>query len=516
MIKLIINKTIYQIFEFIRKIKPEIMLVVLIITIGAFLRLYHIELFGFANDQARDANFAQQIIHGKIIYEGPQFSIDTGDSRGHLGPFYYYFIAPVYLFFGGSPIGNVLLIAFLNIASIYLIYIVGKKYFNSTTGIFSAIFLCFSYYAIYHSRFPWNPNIMIFFILLLLNYLYKANRENEKYYILVGLLFAIVTQIQASTFLLIPCFLLLFLSKLLKVPKVKTLLCSIGIFVLTYIPIIVYDIFHKFINSKAYVLLVLGRGHTPGGYIPKEFPFGHDFILYFQNLFGFTVNQEKYIFLLIVILVLFSGYLLSQKNKHVKIIVILGSLLLIFYALTAYKNPIQEYFFLTVTPFVFLILSSLLAEISAINKYFKLLIIILLIIFIYRGLLLYQNDISNKIDRTYVAEFPSQTLWPDIENSVNYMINFASKKSGSSIDTFQMNYQTCPSVPFLNTDAFGYAFDLKKVNNTEENNTDIYYYIIQPPKSLTCAVIDRDKWDIIEQKQFGKVIILTGIRKTNQ
>ena len=94
--------------KYLRKIKLEIVLIFLVVALGAFLRLYHIELFGFANDQARDANIAQGILKSDFPLEGPQFSVDTTGDRGHLGPIYYYLIAPVYFIFNGDPIGNVI------------------------------------------------------------------------------------------------------------------------------------------------------------------------------------------------------------------------------------------------------------------------------------------------------------------------------------------------------------------------------------------------------------------------
>lgn len=499
--------------KYLTKINLEIALIILIIVIGAFLRLYHIELFGFANDQARDANTAQQILRGHLAWEGPQFSVDTGGERGHLGPFYFYFIAPAYLLFGGDPIGNILLIALLSIASIYLIYLVGRKYFNSLTGIISAVILCFSYYVLYHSRFPWNPNIMIFFVLLMLNYFHKAIFENEKYYLVVGILFGIITQIQASTFLFIPCFMIFFLFKLIKLPKLKILLYSAGLFVITYIPLIIYDVFHKFVNSKAYFQLLLGRSFTPGFVISGEFPFVHDFISYFNNMFGFSLGQEKYVFLLVIVLILTLGYLLAQKDKINKIFVIFTMFLTSTYALLAYKNPLQEYFFLTVTPFVVITISYLLAETYKKNIICKGLVFIVLILFIYQSQVLYCSDVLGKINRSYAAEHASQTLWPDIQESVNYMISYALKNTNSPDRTFEVNYQTCPPSPFVNNDAFDYAFNLKKATPSENPGTNIYFYIIQPPQSLVCADIDREKYNIVDQKQYGKIIILTGVKK---
>ena len=501
--------------KYLKKISLEIILIILIVAIGAFLRLYHIELFGFADDQARDANTAQQILHGDFVLEGPQFSVDTSGERGHLGPFNFYLIAPMYFLFNCDPLGNILLIAILSIASVYLIYLVGKKYFNSTTGIVSAIILCFSYYVLYHSRFPWNPHIMIFFVLLMLYFLYKAIEENEKYYLAAGLTLGIVTQTQASAFLFFPCFIIFFLFKLVKLPKIKIILSSIVIFLLTYIPLFIYDIKNNFVNSKAYLDLLLGRGHTPDYVASGRLPFARPFMDYFNSLFGINFQYEKIFFVLLgaVLTATVIYILIYVKSNLSKIIATFGGVFGAVFVSMAYKNKLEEYFFLVITPFIILLVAYFLTKLFKMNIVTRVLAIILIALFIFQSQKFYWKDVLGKINRTYAAEHPSQILWPDIQRSVNYMVEIVQRNSNSLNQTFTINYlQTCPPTPFVNFKAFNYAFNLKKATPSQNPDTKINFYIIQPPESLICANIPKGDGEVISSQQFGKVIVVTHIK----
>jgi 4-amino-4-deoxy-L-arabinose transferase-like glycosyltransferase len=497
--------------QIIKKINWEIALIVLIVAVGAFLRLYHIELFSFADDQARDANIAQGVLRGDLIIEGPQFSVDTGGSRGHLGPFYFYLIAPAFYLANGDPIGNVLLIAFLSIISIYLIYLVGKNYFDPTTGIISAIILTFSYYVLFYSRFPWNPNIMIFFVLLMLFFLYKAIKINEYYYLAVGLLLGLITQIQASTFIFFLCFPIFFFTKIAKWPKLRIILGAIVLGAITYTPIIIYDLNHKYLNAKAYLALALGRGSTPDYEPFGHFPFVYGFMDYFHEFFGVSVN--KY-FLFVLFLALFSAIVLAlrDKIKNAKIIAIFSGVFLLMYGLISYKNKLEDYFFLTITPFVILLFGYLLGRLYNINKIGKLITVLILVLFVFFSERAYWADVQGKVNRTYAADYPSQILWKDETLAIDYMINNA--KNYDPENTFSLDFQqTCIPTPFVNFSAIIYGFKLKNITLQNKESAKINYYIIQPPESRSCANLDTQTYNIIDERQFGKIIILTAVKK---
>src|ERR1035437_7729351 len=158
------------------KFRPQNILLPIIILIAAFLRLYRIQDYmTFFGDEGRDVLVAYNILHGHLTLLGPTSSV----GGFFLGPIYYYFMVP---FFG--------------IATVFLIYIVGKDFFNAKVGLIAALIYAISPLVITYSRSSWNPNPMPFFSLLILYLLYKAVKKSSlKLFFAVGILFGIAMQL---------------------------------------------------------------------------------------------------------------------------------------------------------------------------------------------------------------------------------------------------------------------------------------------------------------------------------
>lgn len=490
-----------------------IIILIAIIIIGAFLRLYKIDLFSFADDQARDVLAVNSlIIDHKLIEQGPEFSVETNGQKGHLGSFYFYLIAPTYLF-NGEPMGNVILIAIINIMAIYLMFLMGKEYFNESVGLFSALFLAISNYVLYFSRTPWNPNILICLILLVLWSLKKYLDKKENYFILFSLFLSFTLQSHASAFLLLPVLFLAFIFKLIRIPKVKTIIYSVVVFVFSFFPLVLHDIHHNFSNFRAYISLVLGGGTTPGGYVPAgNFPFWNSFFKFFENFFTINQNISQIISVIILIIILTSGiYLIIKGKKEQKLTALFFIVIVALLAFSANKNPIQTYFFLILVPFMLLVLSFFLTKAINFNRYLFIPIGIILAIFAFFSIKSFTKDIHLKNTRTYSTHFASDTLWPDMKNAAMYMSEEAQKLTGGKDKTFEINFQTCPGGPFINYQAFKYTLTLfdAYVSDEQEN---LVFYIVQPDTSIICAQINQS-FRILEKKQFGKVIIITVFKK---
>ena len=107
-------------------------LLFLIILLAAFLRLYKIaDYMTFLGDEGRDALVVYNILHGKLTFLGPTASV----GGFFLGPIYYYFMAIFTLIFNYSPVGPSVMVALFGIATVWLLYTVGKNFFNVRVGI---------------------------------------------------------------------------------------------------------------------------------------------------------------------------------------------------------------------------------------------------------------------------------------------------------------------------------------------------------------------------------------------
>jgi len=129
-----------------------------------------------------------QYLHGHLTLLGPTSSV----GGFFLGPIYYYFMAPFLWLFNYNPVGPAVMVALFGIATVWLIYIVGKDFFNAKVGLMAALIYAISPLVIVYSRSSWNPNPMPFFSLLILYSLYKAlKRSSLKLFFAVGILFGL-------------------------------------------------------------------------------------------------------------------------------------------------------------------------------------------------------------------------------------------------------------------------------------------------------------------------------------
>src|SRR4030042_6610505 len=95
-------------------------LVIGIILVGAFLRLYRLpETVMFQGDQGRDAIVVKRLIkNADWVLLGPVTSV----GNMYLGPFYYYFMAPWLWLTYPNPIGPAYGVALVSILTLPLLY----------------------------------------------------------------------------------------------------------------------------------------------------------------------------------------------------------------------------------------------------------------------------------------------------------------------------------------------------------------------------------------------------------
>src|SRR5260221_10351619 len=164
-----------------------------ILLIAAFMRLYKIaDYLTFLGDEGRDALVVYNILHGHLTLLGPTASV----GGFFLGPIYYYFMAPAMFFAGYSPVGPAVMIAIFGVITVWLVYVIGSKFFNTTAGLIAAGLYAIAPVVILYSRSSWNPNLMPLITLLMFFVLYKAIEKNRGWlYILTGILYGIAMQL---------------------------------------------------------------------------------------------------------------------------------------------------------------------------------------------------------------------------------------------------------------------------------------------------------------------------------
>ncbi len=228
-------------------------ILIAILGIASFFRLYRIQDYmTFLGDEGRDVLKVYEILHGNLTLLGPTASV----GGFFLGPIYYYFMAPFLWLFNYNPVGPAVMVAFFGIATVWLIYKVGKEFFGLSVGLISSGLYAISPLVVTYSRSSWNPNLMPFFSLLTFYLIHKALRKNSfKLFILSGFLFGITMQLHYLALFLgviIFVYILLYQFVYLKnnfFPRiVKQYLFIVLGFIAGWSPFLAFEIRHGFPN----------------------------------------------------------------------------------------------------------------------------------------------------------------------------------------------------------------------------------------------------------------------------
>jgi len=298
-----------------RNQKIELILLFLILVLASFLRLYRIkDYMVFLGDEGRDALIVKRIIvDHKFTLLGPTASI----APFHLGPFYYYLMLPFLWVFNLDPLGPAVMVALFGVATVFLVYWVGRDFFNEKVGFLAAGLYAISPLTIVHSRSSWNPNVLPFFSLLLI---YTLKRAAEKkhwfYYLAVGILFGITLQFHYLALFLTPTILsfLLIFAPLKK--NFRFYVFALGGFLIGWSPFLLFELRHQFVNLKN-LYWFLSSGEKTGWDVHNFFTIVQKVIvdLFTFLLAGGNAFWGKVLSLLLIPLV----YLCWRERKNKKI-----------------------------------------------------------------------------------------------------------------------------------------------------------------------------------------------------
>jgi 4-amino-4-deoxy-L-arabinose transferase-like glycosyltransferase len=358
----------------------------------------------FLGDEGRDVLVAYNILHGHLTLLGPTSSV----GGFFLGPIYYYFMAPFLWLFNYNPVGPAVMVALFGIATVGLIYIIGKDFFNAKVGLIAALIYAISPLVITYSRASWNPNPMPFFSLLILYSLYKAVKKSSlKLFLAVGILFGIAMQLHyLAIFLGVIMITYTFLAVLYKQKSLKILTglfknysaIFLG-FLIGWSPFIAFEIRHGFPDVRNIFNFVLFSGKTGAG--PNYFETISDvfFRIFGRLVFYFPTLDHQYLYkpwllltwqsfvilfaifaCLVLFFKLYKSFRQGSENfeKYLLLVVwlVVGVFLFGFY-----KKAIYDYYLAFMFPLPFLIVSQSLDLFKKI-KFAKIGIILSLTLFV--------------------------------------------------------------------------------------------------------------------------------------
>lgn len=477
----------------------------LILLIGFFVRVYRAgDLMGFYYDQGRDA-----LVIWKLWNEGRPFLIGpiTGLAGIFLGPFYYYLIAPFYLIGGGNPVYPAVFLAFLTICGVFMLYYLGWKFQDRTTGIIAAIIGSFSYYLILAGRWLSNPTPIMLTSMLFLYSLWKIVKTKNKYWwVIASLLIGISLQLEsASAVFYLPVLVVLAVWQRKRIPGLKTILYSGMVFFVTLVPQILFNFRHENLIFNNFVRIIF-----------EEKSFRHDFwevldvrLNYFWQVFYSKIFMERKDLTLYFSVASVTALLSKIKSKEefhpVKLLLIFITVPMIGYILFQGNfGNIYDYY-MTGYYFPLVLLFSLGLGIAWKKFLGKILVVIFFIFFININFKATKNYLSAGVDGPHHI-----TLGNELQ-AVNWIYEDA-----VDLDSFKVDVYVPPVIPH----SYDYLFLWQGHKKCGENlcglvkdaETEIIYtlYEIDPPhpQRLDEWYLRFGVWTEIEETvEFGGITV---------
>ncbi len=219
--------------------KKKIISLVLFLAIliyGFYLRILVLDSVVINEWVTRDFDRAFNLLSGNYIpLAGPDLT-----NGGRLpGPFMYFFLAiPLLLEPSYETLFNYNFI--LNVASIFLVFIISKKYFNIYYAVITTSLVAIDINHIGAVHFPINPAFIMIFLVLFVGTLFElCIKRNEKVFPLLVLIISLGVQFhyQITTYILIPLIAAIIFK--IKISK-KSIILSFLILALSFLPYTFY------------------------------------------------------------------------------------------------------------------------------------------------------------------------------------------------------------------------------------------------------------------------------------
>lgn len=498
----------------------EYLSVSVILVISFILRVFRVDqILAFHYDQGRDGLVIWDLIHShKLFLIGPT----TGLAGVFRGPFYYYLIAPFYWLGNGNPVVPAIFLAVLSVAALGLMYYLARKIGGKSAGIIALILGAFSFEIIYAGRWLSNPTPMLILSMVLVWCLFKILDQKEKSVLQkrdgVGWAWIILSFVLGLSFFhfgssgelfYFPA-ILIFAIYFKKFPNVKTLLISIGVFLLTLLPLFLFNLKHGGILQNNIVgLLSSGNSFTLPGW-----QFVHDRLkdigVYFSILLfrGPAITEWIHIFVILFVFILFLPGLI--KNSKLKVLLILlGSVT--FGALFFQGNNGNFYqYYLTGYYLIFLLLAALpLAALFDLNWIGKITVIYILLFFIF------QNWSWTKSYLQITGGEPDKIVLSNQKQAIDWLY----KNAGSR--DLNVDVYVPPVIPYSYDYLFKWLGTTKYHKLSVDSQVPLLYtlYEVDPPHpERLSAWLDRQKGigKVISEETFGGVIVQERERITKK
>lgn len=307
-------------------------LILLIIVVLAFiLRAYSLTDVpsGLNQDEAVSGYDAYSISTNLHDHKGNFMPIAFESFGDYTSPILTYLLVPFVKVMGLNMLSIRLPVALLGTLSVLLIFRISLKIIdNINVALVGALLLCLMPWSISLSRWSIPPNIVVFFLLLSILWLFEAVNDQRKYkYILFGITFGLLTYTYPTLKLFVPLMAVSIIYILLrnKVQK-KYILISFATTILIALPILIMTILNgsKY-NSRFNEISILSLNMPVIEFIKRYieyftpnflFGFGDSNIMQHIPRFGLIYGIFGFLFypgVMLIIYKLYQGTVLKEK-----------------------------------------------------------------------------------------------------------------------------------------------------------------------------------------------------------
>lgn len=368
----------YSVMRYLSRNKYYILLFFLILSVSLYLRFHGYEsdptrFFGW--DQARDAWKVRDIIQGQLVLDGPK----TGIGNLHLGPLYFYLVAPFYLLTKLDPVGSMYFLFMANIINIITIFFVTKKLFSIKAALFAIFLFSISNYIIKQSMIPWNVSLVPAASSLIFYSIYTIKTGGKFYwYLILGGLMGFFFHLHFTAVFLPAIIILSLFPYDRKFKKLIPLVWSFLIAGIFLVPTLIFNYQHS--QGEFYRYTDFISHYTHGFYGTFFLMRLHEAFVQFRLLSFFPLISLISQFL---IPIAFFALVLFEKDKKTKL---LGLLMIPWFVIplivfTIYAGPISDYYYYLQMPLVIWILIYLQSRLLKKSKKFLYLLIVFWIIY---------------------------------------------------------------------------------------------------------------------------------------
>lgn len=229
----------------------KVLLVILIlISLSLFLRIYKLsDIYIFGFDEEYQATYAMTLVKD---FHPIWIGVSASYLDYYMGPYFTYFTAFWLMLSGGDPLITAYVAAITGVVTCLVIFFIGWKFFNFTTGVTSSFLYAGLPLFVFYDQKYWNPMFVQLIVLMMFLSLLLIKKSPWWWLLFTASVGAIFeTDLAPLPLVIIGIWLFLKGKYFLNI---KLVLSCIGIFLLFYWPLIVFDYHHNWSN-----LTVLGR-----------------------------------------------------------------------------------------------------------------------------------------------------------------------------------------------------------------------------------------------------------------